>query len=419
MKIIRPIYLVVLFLFLTHSIFSQNLDNCRATVKKTFEALNQQSSASIESNLSDDFSIAGQKGEIAKKVLAQLFSQLNDSVIAFKEVDVVEGSNSAEFIYSVEYKKKGPTNSTFLFNKENQLKELSLFEMEVKTLTDNVKTEKSTQHPIEVPFELARKLITVKVNLNGIERTFLLDTGSPRVILNSRYLENSTEETLSSTRDVSNNNISGMDIVQVNNLNFSGITLRDQQVISSNLEHLEESLGINIHGLIGYEMIRDYDILFDYENQKIILIDPESFEKFSRKNLGEDQVILPLHLNGHLPTVQSQIGNRTFYFAIDSGAETNLIDAHLFSQMETNFKKIGTSDLKGGGKNSNEVKTAVLKKMHIGGAKFKNIPTLFSNISHLNKKEHETEINGIIGYPILSRQKTLISHKRKEVIFFY
>ena len=407
----------MLLLFLSQSIFSQDLDEQRAIVKKTFEALIQHSSAPIEDGLSDDFTIAGQKGEIAKKVLAQLFSQLNDSVISFEETDKIKGPNWTELVYSVQYKNKGQKQSTFIFNKENKLKELSLFEMEVKTLSENVETEKSDQNFIEIPFELARKLISVKVLLNGTERTFLLDTGSPRVILNSKYLDNSTEQTMSSTKDVNSHSVSGMDIVKVNKLEFAGITLKDQRVISSNLEHLEEGLGIPIHGLIGYEMIRDYDILFDYRNKKIALINPEYFEEFSRKNLGKNLVSLPLHMKGHLPTIQSGIGNRTYHFAIDSGAESNLIDDHLFQQLKENLKTIGNNVLKGADKKSKNVKTAVIKKMYIGGEKFKNIPTVFSDVRHFNKNENEIKIDGIVGYPVLSGQKTIVSYKRKEVIF--
>ena len=45
-----------------------------------------------------------------------------------------------------------------------------------------------------------------------------------------------------------------------------------------------------------------------------------------------------------------------------------------------------------------------------------NIVTSFSDISHLNSR-WENKIDGLIGYEILSRQKTLVSVHSKKVVF--
>ena len=44
------------------------------------------------------------------------------------------------------------------------------------------------------------------------------------------------------------------------------------------------------------------------------------------------------------------------------------------------------------------------------------LPFTFNDISHLNNA-YKMEIDGLIGYEVLSKQKTLISYKRKEIIF--
>ena len=41
----------------------------------------------------------------------------------------------------------------------------------------------------------------------------------------------------------------------------------------SDLSHLEN--GTEVYGLIGYDVHRDYDLLFDYKGKTLTLIDPD------------------------------------------------------------------------------------------------------------------------------------------------
>lgn len=41
----------------------------------------------------------------------------------------------------------------------------------------------------------------------------------------------------------------------------------------SDLSHLEN--GTEVYGLIGYDVYRDYDLLFDYKGKTLTLIDPD------------------------------------------------------------------------------------------------------------------------------------------------
>ena len=63
-----------------------------------------------------------------------------------------------------------------------------------------------------------------------------------------------------------------------------------------------------------------------------------------------------------------------------------------------------------------EVEKGLLKKVIIGGKRFKNTKTVFSDISHLNNG-YKLKLDGLMGYELLSKQKTLISYRRKEMIF--
>lgn len=414
----KNLFFLTLLLLTSQFTLAQNIDECRKVVDLTIKSINNQSSEEIKNYLSDDFTIAGQKGEIAKLVLNQLLSQLRDTVKSFKETEqnILEGG--IELKYNIDYDQMGLKEATFIFNENNLLDELSIFKMEVKTMNNKTKVEKNSQDVIEIPFTMAGNLIAINIILNGKNRTFILDSGAPRVILNSKYIsKNDTNKTtISSSKGVSGN-ISGMDIEKVEQLNFSGIQLNDQEVITLNLSHLEESLDTEIYGLIGYELIKDYDVIFDYENLKLTLINPDVFEKYKSENLSNNTLHrVSFNLEGHIPVIKAQIGDKTLTYGIDCGAEANLISNDLYLPLKKHIKRIKKSELLGADNKPKKVKKGKVHKTKIGNKIFKNLNTIFSDISHLNEG-YKLKLDGLIGYEVLSEQKTLISFDRNEMIF--
>ncbi len=396
---------------------AQNIDECRKVVQLTTESITNASTSGLNDYLADDFSIAGQKGEIARVVLSQLLSQLGEIVKSSKETNIIKHDKALELIYSVEYEKMGIKEATFLFNEENQLQELNLFKMEVKTMSNESEVLKSSKNVIEVPFEMVSKLLAVDVILNGTRRKFILDSGAPKTILNSSHTKNGkAERTISSSKGVGGN-ISGMDIEKVTSLDFNGIQLNDQELITLDLSHLEKELEYEFYGLIGYDLIKDYDIIFDYEKDTVTLIRAEAYEDYKNEKLWSSRLeTIPFELKGHIPVIEAKINETILKFGIDCGAESNLIDDDLFQILKKSTSKIKTDELIGADNNVKEVIKGRISKMTIGDKLFEKLNTSFSDISHLNKA-YQLNLDGLIGYPILSQQKTLISYRRKELIF--
>jgi len=406
-----------ILLFFSHTIIAQDITECTKVVDLTVTSINKQSTEELSKYLSDDFMIAGQKGVVAKMVLKQLLSQLGETVKSHHQEDVIESENELVLKYNIDYENKGMKEATFTFNRDNLLKGLELFEMEVKTMNGESEVQKPDNSIIEIPFNLAGKFIVVDVELDGDKKPFILDTGSLKVILNSKHMPDfdSDKKTISSNKGV-NGNISGMDISKVNKLDFGGIQLIDQKVVTLDLSKLEEELGIEFYGLIGYELIKEFDIIMDYERQVLILINPDDYEKYRVENLSDNTLEkIPFSLESHIPVVKAQIHGESYFFGIDSGAETNLIDNRLWTRLKQCVRDIGTDELSEAGPITKEVKTGKIKKTKIGNILYKNLDTVFSDISHLNNS-YKIKLDGIMGYELLSNQTTLISYRRKEMI---
>ena len=417
----RVITTVVFITLMVQSVFSQDIEKCREVVKITTEAINAKSTVELEKYLASDFEIASQKGDIAKMVLNQLFAQLGDTVQLYTEVNAEIIENSLTLTYSINYKKMEQKDATFVFDEHNKLKELELFKMEVKTM-DKSKREisKPKKEAITIPFIMIGNLIAVDVMLNNEKRVFLFDSGSPSVILNSKYIQTNdtvNKKTISSSKGVGGS-ISGMDIEEIEKLEFGGIIMGNQDVLTLDISHLEKSLetNIEIYGLIGYELIKDYDLLFDYEKKELTLINPDFFAQYKNNKLSDYKLtIIPFELSSHIPVIKARIGKEDYSFGIDCGAETNLMDKELYAPMLTHLKHIEKDTLFGADKNRIEVTKGLIKKVYIEKKRFKNVSTLFNDISHLNNG-YKLKLDGIMGYELLSKQKTIISYKRKEMI---
>lgn len=411
------------FLFLqmvfAANISAQNPVKCKEIVALTIEAINTKSDEKLNKHLSDDFTMADQRGEIARMVLSQVLAQIGDTVITYEEVSTTASDRGLKFIYSIHYKQMGLKQAVFDFNLDNKLKELSLFKMEVKTMRNSESgIQKNEKDVIEIPFEMVGKLISVDVFVNGKKRKFILDSGAPKVILNAKYFSkrDSTETVISNVHGVSGV-ISDMDIINLKSLDFAGIKMNNQKMITVNLAHLEEELQVPFYGLIGFELIKDYDLVFDYKTKLLTLVNPKYFENYKTEKLdGVSLEIVPFKLERHIPVIEAQIADKVYQFGIDSGAESNLIDETLLPKLRRVLRRIKTDDLFGADSIKKVVEKGKIKTMCIGKKSFKKLPTAFSNLSHLNEG-YKLNLDGLIGYPILSKQKTIISFEREAIIF--
>lgn len=394
---------------------SQSLPECEKAVSITAEAISRGSSDKMQNLLAEGFSISGQEGAIAQTVLKQLIGQLNDSVVFYKQLSQNQTARGLELIYTFSYEKLGERETNFLFNSANKIVEFKPFDMQVKTMNEqDIVFQKPEAQVIEIPIKRARNLILVDVILNGKPKTFLLDSGSPITILNTRYLPSAGDETrsMSSSRGV-NSSITGMDIQRVEKLNFAGIELINSDVITLDISHLEEDLGAEIHGLIGYDFLKDYDVMFDYKSEKVTLFQPEYNSMQNEASINR----IPFELVGHIPVIKGKVGDQTMRFGIDCGAENSLFSIDHYAGMKRSLKNVKKATLKGADKTETEVIECRVKNTMIGHISFKDTKAMFSDISHLNEG-YNLGIDGLIGYDVLSARRCMISYARQELIIF-
>jgi Aspartyl protease len=412
---------IILFILISKISLAQDAATCIKIVETTAKAINSKSGDALDSNLSDDFAIAGQTGSIAKMVLPRMISQLGDSLLKYEKVSETK-TDVLTLVYDFTYKSRGVKKTTFIFNANNQLKELILLKAEVKTVKDKTKITKSKEDVIAIHFKMAGRLILVQALLEGVMRNFIVDNGAPRLILNSKYTAKHTDtnaHVVSNAQGV-NGNISGIDIVKVKSFDCSGIKIENQDVLATDLAHLEVELKTEIYGLIGYEIYKDYDLLFDYKSKILTLLNPEKSNIYLESKFDKNKFIeVPVSMDGkgqHLAIVNATIDGKAMKMAIDCGAESNLLDTELYESLKNNMTKLHTDNLHGADKATSLVNSGKLKTLKVGTKDFKKVKTVFSSMKQISEG-YKVQLDGIIGYEVLSQQNTLLSYVNKQLVF--
>lgn len=162
---------------------------------------------------------------------------------------------------------------------------------------------------ITIEFQSVSNLIIIPLTINGSDTlNFILDTGVRYPIITELPFVNKLDlnymmpveirglgEGKHLTAYRSGNNVMKLDGLTASNQEV-------QMVIDENFQ-ISHILGIPVHGLIGFNLFKDYIVEIDYNKERLTLYKPEYYKYRDRKN----DIILPLHFNSDKPFVYTEI----------------------------------------------------------------------------------------------------------------
>jgi predicted aspartyl protease len=162
---------------------------------------------------------------------------------------------------------------------------------------------------ITINFKTSSNLIIIPVTINNSDTlNFILDTGVRYPIitelpfvnkLNLNFLQPINVKGLGEGEQLtayrSGNNV----------ININGLVAYDQQILMVINENFQIShiLGIPVHGLIGFNLFKDYVVRIDYTEHKITLTKPEYFTYKAKQR----DIVLPLIIEQNKPFVRTSI----------------------------------------------------------------------------------------------------------------
>ena len=267
-------------------------------------------------------------------------------------------------------------------------------------------------------FKLINNLIVVPVELNGVELSFILDTGVDKTVLFGVAQKDSVE--IKNVQKIKIRGLGGQESKEAlrsfNNTFKLGKAVDVDHIIYVVFDEMVDFykyMGVPIHGIIGYEYFKDFEVTVKYSSRKIVT---RYFKNTIRKPCLKCD-LLPLDFFKNKPYINIAVNDEMpISMLIDSGSSDALwlfdSEKHIDETSINYFEDFLGYTLSGAiyGKRSRVLSVA------IGKFTFEEVTSAFPDNISYDGIELKEERGGSIGGALLSRFNTTIDYKNKRLV---
>lgn len=260
---------------------------------------------------------------------------------------------------------------------------------------------------ITIPIQLVNGLILAQAAIDGREGAFIVDTGAPKLLINA---------TLSTSQEpvaaFSYNSPVAVTGTTVKSFSWGGVQYRDLEALAVDVSHLEANAAQKLMGLIGFDILQGYEVMFDYQNEQVVLCTP-------KKNIVHRTTTpvatISFTMENHLPIIEVTINGQQLRLGLDTGAGVNLMDLSLLNKLNANTAgQSQMESLQGLGKNAELATAAVIPSASIGNIPLEPMRFVFTDLSDLQAYT-STHIDGLLGYPFFEQLRCSINYQKQEL----
>ena len=273
----------------------------------------------------------------------------------------------------------------------------------------------------KVKFELVNNLIIIPIEVNGAQLSFILDSG-----VNKPILFNLSDKDSIQINNVSEIVIKGLGegepinaLISSSNLFRIGeVVNTDQQlyVVMDKELNLSPRLGIPVHGIIGYDLFRDFIVELNYSSKYLKLHDPDLY----RSKKSSKTRTLPLQIIQNKAYVQGDVlmknkKNIPVKLLIDSGSSDAL---WLFEDLDRGLgvPRDNYVDFLGQGLSGSIYgKRTKIDGIKLAGFLLKDAKTAFPDLQYFNSITSFGSRNGSLGGEVLKRFTLVFNYSERTL----
>ncbi|WP_026753556.1 aspartyl protease family protein [Sediminibacter sp. Hel_I_10] len=281
------------------------------------------------------------------------------------------------------------------------------------------KAEILSEHTTRIPFKLVDHLIVIEAELLDQKGNFIIDTGSETLILNKVHFKSG--KSIFGSRETSGviDRIENPVEQRLREFMIKDILIEDKMSDVIDLSHIEISKKIHLLGIIGYNILKDYEVFVDmYLNQITLSRVDRKGEKLDHSVYLEKIVdTINFSLKKHTIVLEAFINDEKVTFGLDTGAEYNQLNKRSKKRVLKYFypsQRILLSGLSG---NQMEVMAGKLYRVKLSNTiYFAPMETLLTNLHQMNDA-FGTSLDGVLGYEFFRQQRTIINYKKEQLYF--
>ena len=271
----------------------------------------------------------------------------------------------------------------------------------------------------KIKFQLINNVIILPVEVNGSELSFILDSGVDKPIL-----FNITDQDSVQINNVSEITIRGLGEGEPikalssrgNTFKLKNILNRDQllYVVMDKGLNLSPSLGIPVHGIIGYDLFKDFVIDINYKTKVIKFFDPK---KYAYKDNDKRQT-LPLTIIRNKAYVDGKVfmdnaNNVPVRLLVDTGSSDAI---WLFEDEDIGIPEQNYDDFLGKGLSGNIFgKRTKVNSIKLGKFALRDAKAAFPDTKSFGTLKNLGNRNGSVGGEVLKRFNIVFDYTNKKI----
>ncbi len=268
---------------------------------------------------------------------------------------------------------------------------------------------------ITLPLKNAGRLFMLEATIDNVKGNLIFDSGATELVLNRTYFRDHVKTGSRNSLGITGS-VNGVDRINIGKLNIGPLKYEKLTASMADLGHIENQRGVKILGLMNFELIRDFEIVIDAEQNELQIhrID-RSGDRISgslktpkydyKQNFTTYNNIVFLRIN---------INGKPLKFCFDTGAEISALNIDVQKQVLSSVSIERKIDLRGSGNLKKEVFFGRLKELNLDGYKIKNMQIIVTGMDALSEA-YNTTIDGILGYNFLSEGTICFNFVKKQL----
>lgn len=273
-----------------------------------------------------------------------------------------------------------------------------------------------------IPFTRAGNLILIQGRADSISGNFILDTGAPGLVLNLTYFrEYQSSSSASGEQGGITGRTEGGDPTTVTDFSFGPVRYKNVDADRINLGHIENSKGVKILGLLGFQLFQKFEMIIDYEKNLLYLhlVSKKEANTYRSEQLSDSTSYhtFPINIMDNKLLATATMQGKKLTFLIDTGAESNVLDSRLPDKIFDNVTVTGRIILAGTGSKKTEALSGNLQNLKMGAFNITTLPVIVTNLEKMCSA-YDRCLDGMLGFDFLSLHKIGFNFvKRKMYIW--
>ncbi|WP_418510133.1 hypothetical protein [Corallibacter sp.] len=288
---------------------------------------------------------------------------------------------------------------------------------------DNIifpKAEILNAYTARIPFKLVDHLIVIEAELLGEKGDFIIDTGSEALILNKIHFPFKYEyrETPKQTSGVVNTLDNALE-KQLKEFVISNLNLKNKISDVIDLSHIEKTKRMHLLGVIGFNILKDYEVFIDMYLNQITLTKVDRFGNKLDKKVYLEKITdsISFNLVNHTIVLNGFVNDKPLKFALDTAAEFNQINKNVSKKVLKNFRPNKRLELIGAGNKKIEVLAGKLHLVKLNDTiYFGPMDTILTNLSKMSEA-FGLNLDGVLGYEFFRQKRTIINYQKEKLYF--